>query len=97
MLISKPRMTFMTRHTSDGEVLIKITDVQIITAYTVPHNKDVSDKWESEIDTLVSKAMDTERVRIHCIMIGDFIFNGNPDSKDEEIRKRIEELTMRQR
>ena len=49
MKISKPRMCFTTRHTADGEILIKVTDVQVITAYTESGDSDTSEKWENEL------------------------------------------------
>lgn len=86
MLISHPRARCNQLDIiNDENMLIRSMDYQIITAYSISKDTSIPKHIDRALNDLLEKIRMTERVKIQCLMIGDFIYK---DKKDEDIKMR---------
>ena len=102
MLISHPRARCNQTNVIDNpDMLLQVLDYQIISAYSAGYNIEngtMPKHIDRALHNLIEKIYVEERLRIQCMMIGDFLFGDvKTDEAENGLRNKIEYITNRKR
>ena len=98
MLISHPRARCNQLDIiDDGNMLLQSMDYQIITAYSIVKDTAIPKHIDRALSYLLEKIKTAEKVKIQCIMIGDFMYEDEDEHEDIKLKNRIEIAVNRRR
>ena len=98
MLISHPRARCNQLDIiNDENMLIRSMDYQIITAYSISKDTAIPKHIDRALSYLLEKIKTAEKVKIQCLMIGDFMYDGEEKDEDMKMRNQIEFAIDRRR
>ena len=72
-------------------------DYQIITAYSISKDTAIPKHIDRALSYLLEKIKTAEKVKIQCLMIGDFMYDGEEKDEDMKMRNQIEFAIDRRR